>query len=192
MYVRNWMTRPAITLPEHTKAIDALELMQVRRIRRLPVLREGSLVGILTLADLQAVLGIQEHRRGRADVCLGDIMTREVSTVSPDDPLERASRLMLEQEISGLPVVEDGAVVGIITESDVFGAFTRIMGILDRGVRIVLTVPETEDLLPELLRRTRGMAVQSLAAYPSPGGGWEAVVRVRGRSGLRSGLAEPR
>jgi acetoin utilization protein AcuB len=179
------MSSPVVTLPSTTRAIDALELMQAKKIRRIPVTEDGKLSGILTLGDIQAVLGIQEHSIRRASTKLGDIMTREVRTVAPDDPLERAARIMLDHEVSGLPVLEGEKVVGIITESDIFLAFTRIMGIVERGVRVVMTVPEGADLMEQLSRRTAGMAVRSLAAYPSREGGWEAVIRVRGRSLVR-------
>ena len=117
MYVRNFMSSPVITLPSSTRAIDALELMQAKKIRRIPILEEGRLTGILTLGDIQAVLGLQEHSVRRATTKLGDIMTRKVHTVSADDPLERAARVMLDHEVSGLPVVEGEQVSGIITES---------------------------------------------------------------------------
>jgi acetoin utilization protein AcuB len=182
MFVRSWMSTPVVTLPSSTRAIDALELMQAKKIRRVPVMEEGRLTGILTMSDLQSVLGNQEHSIRRASTRLGDLMTREVRTVAPDDPLERAARIMLDHEVSGLPVVDGARVVGIITESDVFLAFTRIMGIVERGVRVVMTVPDGVELLDYLARRTAGMAVRSLAAYPSKQGGWEAVIRVRGRS----------
>jgi acetoin utilization protein AcuB len=182
MFVRSFMSSPVVTLTSATRAIDALELMQAKKFRRIPVTEDGRLTGILTLGDIQAVLGLQEHSIRRARTKLGDIMTREVRTVAPDDPLERAARIMLDHEVSGLPVLEGDAVVGIITESDIFLAFTRIMGIVERGVRVVMTVPEGADLMEQLSRRTAGMAVRSLAAYPSREGGWEAVVRVRGRS----------
>jgi acetoin utilization protein AcuB len=186
MFVRNFMSSPAVTLPTTTRAIDALELMQAKKIRRIPILEDGRLTGILTLGDLQAVLGLQEHSLRRAATKLGDIMTRGVRTVAPDDPLERASRVMLDHDVASLPVVEGERVVGIITESDIFLAFTRIMGIVERGVRLVLTIPDGVDLMEQLSRRTAGMAVRSLAAYPSRDGGWEAVVRVRGRSLARA------
>jgi acetoin utilization protein AcuB len=182
MFIRNFMSSPVVTLPSTTRAIDALELMQAKKIRRIPVLEDDRLTGILTLGDLQAVLGHQEHSIRRAATRLGDIMTREVRTVAPDDPLERAARLMLEHDVSGLPVLDADRVVGIITESDIFLAFTRIMGIVERGVRVVMTVPEGADLMEQLTRRTAGMGVRSVAAYPSREGGWEAVIRVRGRS----------
>jgi len=191
MFVRNFMSSPVVTLPTTTRAIDALELMQAKKIRRIPILEAGRLTGILTLGDLQAVLGYQEHSVRRASTLLGDLMTREVRTVAPDDPLERAARVMLDHEVSGLPVMEEDRVAGIITESDIFLAFTRIMGIMERGVRVVLTIPEGADLLEHLSRRTTGMTVRSLAAYPSRDGGWEAVVRVRGRSLARLTGREP-
>jgi acetoin utilization protein AcuB len=183
MFVRSFMSSPVVTLPSSTRAIDALELMQARKIRRIPVLDESDkLTGILTMGDLQAVLGLQEHSPRRAATKLGDIMTRRVHTVAPDDPLERAARVMLDHEVSGLPVLDGDKAVGIITESDIFLAFTRIMGIVERGVRVVLTIPEGVDLMDHLSRRVAGMRVRSLAAYPGREGGWEAVVRVRGRS----------
>jgi acetoin utilization protein AcuB len=185
MFVRSFMSSPVVTLTSATRAIDALELMQAKKVRRIPVTEDGRLTGILTLGDIQSVLGQQEHSIRRATTKLGDIMTREVRTVAPDDPLERAARIMLDHEVSGLPVLEADAVVGIITESDIFLAFTRIMGIVERGVRVVMTVPEGADLMEQLSRRTADMAVRSLAAYPSREGGWEAVVRVRGRSLVR-------
>jgi len=182
MFVRSFMSSPVVTLPSATRAIDALELMQAKKIRRIPVTEDGRLTGILTLGDIQSVLGLQEHSIRRASTKLGDIMTREVRIVGPDDPLERAVRVMLENEVSGLPVVDGAKVVGIITESDIFLAFTRIMGIVERGARVVMTVPEGEDLMEQLARRTAGMGVRSLAAYPAREGGWEVVVRIRGRS----------
>lgn len=185
MYVRNFMSTPVVTLTTDTRAIDALELMQAKKIRRIPITEDGRLTGILTMGDLQAVLGLQELSTRRAATRLGDLMTREVRTVAPDDPLERAARVMLDHEVSGLPVTDADQVVGIITESDIFVAFTRIMGIVERGVRVVLTVPEGADLMEHLSKRTAGMAVRSLAAYPSRDGGWEAVVRVRGRTPSR-------
>src|SRR6188474_16016 len=78
MFVRSFMSSPVVTLPSATRAIDALELMQAKKIRRIPVTEEGRLTGILTLGDIQSVLGLQEHSVRRAATRLGDIMTREV------------------------------------------------------------------------------------------------------------------
>lgn len=144
MHVRDWMTSPAITLAAATRAVDALELMAVKKIRRVPVLQGSVLVGIVTQAELQAVLGPDEHSQRRIGTTLGDIMTREVLTVRPDDRLESAARLMLDRGVSGLPVVDGGGVVGVITESDIFEAFTRVMGRIRsmEGVEEALALPK--------------------------------------------------
>jgi CBS domain-containing protein len=128
MFVRDWMTSPAVALPAETRAMDALELMSVRKIRRVPVLEGDALVGILTQGDLLAALGPQENDPKRAGLRLGDLMTKSVRTVRPDDRVETAARVMLDHEISGLPVVDGGRVIGLITESDLFEAFARVMG----------------------------------------------------------------
>lgn len=121
------MSSPAVTLPAETRVVDALEFMVVRKIRRVPVLEEGRLAGILARSDLESAVGPDERSPRRIGLRLGDLMTRSVVTARPDDRLEHAARLMLEHEVSGLPVVKDGEVLGLITESDVFAAFTRIM-----------------------------------------------------------------
>jgi acetoin utilization protein AcuB len=178
------MSAPVVALEASTPAADAHELMLVKKIRRLPVLDGGRLAGIVTRAELDAVLGPAEQSARRTRVRLGDLMTPRVRTVAPDDPLERAARMMLENDISGLPVVEGDRVAGMITESDIFRAFTRIMGLVEAGGRVVMNVPAGSDLLEAVRGRTAGMALRSLAAYPAPEGGWEVVARVRGRIAL--------
>lgn len=148
MHVREWMTSPAVALAAETRAVDALEIMAVKRIRRVPVLQGLVLVGIVTQAELQAVLGPDEHSRRRLGTTLGDIMTREVLTVRPDDRLENAARLMLDRGVGGLPVVDGGAVVGMITESDIFEAYTRVMG-------RIRALPGVEEALSRGLRKGR-------------------------------------
>lgn len=137
MLVLDWMTSPAVTLPADTRVVDALELMAVRKIRRVPILEDGRLVGILAESDLRGAVGPDDNTPRRAGVRLGDLMTRGVVTVRPYDRLEHAAWLMIEHEVSGLPVVEDGRVMGLITESDIFTAFTRVM----EGLRGALRQP---------------------------------------------------
>src|SRR5262245_19638968 len=99
MIVRDWMTSPAVTLPADTRVVDALELMTVRKIRRVPVLQVGVLAGILAESDLRGAVGPDEHSPRRAGTRLGDLMTRAVVTVRADDRLEHAAWLMVEHEV---------------------------------------------------------------------------------------------
>ncbi|RMG64464.1 MAG: CBS domain-containing protein [Chloroflexi bacterium] len=119
--VGDWMTRnPVIVLPS-TPLPDAYALMQERRVRRLPVMNAGKLVGIITLGDLrQAHATVDDAEAAKMRVEL--IMTENVVTVTPQTPLRDAAKLMIKHKVSGLPVMDGAELVGIITESDIFRA----------------------------------------------------------------------
>ncbi len=119
--VGDWMTRnPVIVLPS-TPLPDAYALMQERRVRRLPVMDAGRLVGIITLGDLrQAHATVDDAEAAKMRVEL--IMTENVVTVTPQTSLREAAKLMIKHKVSGLPVMDGAELVGIITESDIFRA----------------------------------------------------------------------
>lgn len=133
MLIREWMTAPAVGVPPDMEAVSALERMTELDFRRLPVHVDGTLVGIVTRGDLEAKLGWDRLAWRRLGRRVDDAMTRDPFTVSPDDKLDKAVELMLHHRIGGLPVVESGKVVGIVTESDVFRAF----------LHAIAQVPET-------------------------------------------------
>jgi CBS domain-containing protein len=126
--VRQWMTTPAIVAAPAMTLPEARRLLKERRIRRLPVVdADGRLAGIVTEGDINRVsdsraTDVREvnlyHRA--ADLPIGDIMTAEVVSVGPDAPIKEVARLLLHHRIGGIPVVERGAVIGMITESDLF------------------------------------------------------------------------
>ena len=126
--VRQWMTKDAITVDEKTPLPQVHQLMKQRRIRRVPIVdKHGRLVGIVTRGDVREAspsnatsLSIYEVHYLLAQLTVDAIMTRNPKTVTPDTPIKDAARIMLENKISGLPVVEGDKVVGIITESDIF------------------------------------------------------------------------
>ena len=123
MLVREWMTSPAIMVPPTMEAQEALDLMTELKFRRLPVEQDGRIVGIVTRGDLETNLGWDRMAWRRLDRRVQDAMTPRPFTVGPEDPLEKAVELMLQHRIGGIPVAENGKVVGIVTESDVFRAF---------------------------------------------------------------------
>ncbi|RME75297.1 MAG: CBS domain-containing protein [Chloroflexi bacterium] len=126
--VRDWMTPNVITITPDTTLPEAHRLMVTNNIRRLPVIKDGQLVGIVTRGDVRGAepseassLSIWEINYLLAKLKIKDIMTRNPVTVRPDATIGDAARIMLEKKISGLPVVDEaGKVVGIITESDIF------------------------------------------------------------------------
>jgi acetoin utilization protein AcuB len=147
MYVRNSMTTNPYTVSPEATIADALELIRNKNIKRLPVVKNDELVGIITRSQLLEVspspatsLSVFEINYLLAKTTIESIMTKKVITVSPDTLLEEASLLMRKYKIGGIPVVQNNELVGIITETDVFDAFIEIMGFRDKGARITVDV----------------------------------------------------
>ena len=125
--VHDWMTPNPITVDLKTTLPEAHKIMKDRRIRRLPVLDRGRLVGIVTLGDVReaepsdaTTLSIFELHYLLAKLTIGEIMTREPITISANATIREAAKMMLQHKIGGLPVTENGNLIGIITESDIF------------------------------------------------------------------------
>jgi acetoin utilization protein AcuB len=132
--VKDWMAQPAVTIGTDATCREAIDLMKSRHIRHLPVVDRGRLVGIVTDRDLRQVVfdpAIQEGL-GQDDIdildtrAVRDVMSWAVLSVGPDTDLRQAARLMHEQKIGALPVVEAGRVLGILTERDVLRAFAAL------------------------------------------------------------------
>ncbi len=126
--VKSWMTKNVITIGVDTTLPEAHKLMAKHSIRRLPVIENGRLVGIVTRGDVREAepsdatsLSIWEINYLLAKLRVEKIMTRQPVTISPEATIGEAAKLMLEKKISGLPVVDNqNQVIGIITESDIF------------------------------------------------------------------------
>ncbi len=147
MYVKDKMTINPFTVSPDDSVADVLELMRSKKIRRMPVLKDGELVGIVTERKLIEVspspatsLSVFEINYLLSKTKIDSIMTKKVVTVTPETLIEDAAVVMRENNIGGLPVMEGDKLVGIITESVVFDAFIEIMGFRDRGSRITIIV----------------------------------------------------
>ena len=130
MLVRNRMTKNPVTIAPHEMLATAREKMTTGRFRRLPVVENDALIGILTDRDINRYVGVEERTKVRAT------MTETPLTISPDMSIEEATQLLLKHQISGLPVVDDGKLVGILTTSDILLAFLDIVGGGDGSHRI--------------------------------------------------------
>lgn len=133
--VRDVYTRKVIWVTPNSTLPEARKLMDGNDIRRLPVIAGGELVGIITLTDvLRAApspatsLSVWEINYLLDKITVAELMTSPVMTVTPETPLHEVARLMLAHKIGGLPVVEDGKVVGMITESDIFRVMVGLLG----------------------------------------------------------------
>jgi len=173
------MTPNPITVSKKTTIAEALELIKDNKIRRLPVVDRGKLIGIVTDRDLSQVspspattLSVFELNYLLAKTTIGDILPRnqKVVTVSPDDYLEKAALLMRENAVGGIPVMEQGQLVGIITESDIFDAFIEIMGVRQPGLRIHLEVENRVGVLAEISQIMKDLGVNITHTVYSPDG----------------------
>jgi acetoin utilization protein AcuB len=120
--VRQRMTRNPVTVAPKALLSTAREKMTAGKFRRVPVVQEGILVGMLTDRDLRQYVGVEERTPVEA------AMTETPLTVAPTLTVEEATQLMLKHQISGLPVLESGQLVGIITTSDILSAFLELTG----------------------------------------------------------------
>ena len=194
MLVKDWMSKDPITITDETSMMKAIHLMKQNRFRRLPVLQKGRLVGIVSDRDLKeaspskaTTLDVHELYYLLSELQVKDIMTRDPVNVSPEDTVEHAAQLMLENTISGLPVVDgQGELVGILTQSDVFRAFMHITGILQGGVQFALRLEDRPGLIKEvvdLLRAKGARFVSLLTSYTSTREGYRDIyLRVKNLS----------
>jgi acetoin utilization protein AcuB len=182
MLIKDWMTRNPITINDDTSLMKAIHIMKEHRFRRLPVLHQGRLVGMVTDRDLKeaspskaTTLDVHELYYLLAELQIKEIMSKNPLTVSPEDTVEHAAEIMLEHTISGLPVVEAGGVlVGIITQSDVFQAFINITGIRQGGVQFALRLEDRPGVLKEavdVLRARGARLISLLSSYAATGEG---------------------
>ena len=190
MMVKTRMTPNPITATPDMGVLDALKLMRKHNVRRLPVLEDDKLIGIVVESELLRVapspattLSVFEMNTILIKMPVREVMTPDPVTVTPDTLIEEAAVLMRENVVSGLPVLDDGKLVGIITETNIFDAFVDSMG-LNNGIRLSL---ETETN-PVCWARTRiiGIMASALLVWPRSMKGNKTLHRLAsGYSGQR-------
>ncbi len=178
MLVRERMTRHPVLCPPDLPVNEAFDLMKKERIRRIPVVdKHGKLVGIVSDKDLLRVspspattLSAYELPYLLSKVKVGDVMTKQVITVVEDTPIEDAARIMVDNKIGGLPVVnESDAVMGIITETDIFKTFLELIGARKPGVRITMYVKDVRGELARMAKAVADVGGNIVATVEVPG-----------------------
>lgn len=139
------MTKNPITVDSETLVVDAQKIMKENNIRRLPVVDKGKLLGMVTKHDLleaspsQATsLSVHELNYLLSKMKVKEIMKKNPVTLTPDTPFEEALKIGQEKKIGSFPVVENGKLVGIATESDIVRFLTRALGVREEGSRITI------------------------------------------------------
>ena len=152
------MTLKPVTITPGTSFPEAFQIMREKRIRHLPVVDEkGKLIGVVARTDLlhaspsmATSLSVFEMNFLLANLHIGKIMSAPPITVSEDAPLEEAARVMVQNKIGCLPVMHDGHLVGMITETDIFETFVEILGGEEASLRVTVRVPDVRGELARL------------------------------------------
>ena len=160
MLVKERMSYPVITVHPDMPIMDALNLMQKEHIRRFPVVdKRGRLVGIVSKTDMlhaapsaASSLSVWEVNYLVSKITIKSVMTSDVITIEGDTPLEEAARIMADNKVGGLPVLNRGKVVGIVTETDLFKIFLEMLGAREQGIRLAILVPNTRGELAKLTK----------------------------------------
>jgi len=136
MQVKNQMSRKLVTIPPQTSILRAMEIMHENSIRHLPVVKGQDLVGLVTEGDLRqaSLLSMVDK------VTIEDVMIKKPFTVSPEDSIEEAAKIVYLHKIGGLPVVKGKKLVGILTIVDLLESFIQLLGILKSTSRIDLVL----------------------------------------------------
>jgi len=188
MFVKTRMTANPVTIQSTATIADASEIMRANKFRRLPIVDDGRLVGIVTDRDLREVsaspattLSIFELNYLLAKMKVKDIMKRNVITISAEATIEEAALSMYNNRIGGLVVVDDqGKVTGVLTETDIFKSFVDVMGLTEGRTRLTIEVQEDQiGVLHEItgVFKELGINICSLASYTQPDGKLEIIIR---------------
>lgn len=192
MLVKDYMTKHPLMVQPTMSIIEAQRFMVENNIRHLPIVGEGKrLLGLVTRQTLlvqPATLGslnVWEITRFLSNLTVGDVMVkaRDVTTIGMDATLEEAARVMVEKKVGCLPVLEEGIVMGIITEIDLLAQLMEMMATRVPGVRVTVRMPDQKGELAKLVSAisAQGWGILACGGAPSPKDPtkWDAVVKIR-------------
>ena len=186
MFVSDWMTRKVITIAPDSSVSDAVKLMKEKKIKHIPVVKDERLKGIISDRDIREFmpskatsLDVYELHYLLATTKVKEMMKTKVFTITADSAVEEAAMLMFDYNIGSLPVVEDGKVVGIISDRDIFRVLVDITGVRHGGHRVAITVEDRPGSVREVadIIRKHGFRLQSiLTSYEKAPKGYRHVV----------------
>ena len=196
MRIRDFMSTNVVAVDEKTSIHDARRIMEAHKIRRLPVMKKDKLVGLVTKHMLLEAspspatsLSIHELQYLLAKMTVKDIMVKKPYTISPDMPPEEALEVGQEMGYGAFPVVEEGRLVGIATESDIVRLMTRVLGVREKGKRIDIKASGAfgnMQRIMEILDNNKTVLLSLMTLPPQPEeDGWLIALR------LKSEDAEP-
>jgi len=186
MLVSNWMSKNVITVDVDDSMHDAMKRMKEKEIRMLPVLKKGKLVGVVTDRDIKrasasdaTTLDVHELLYLVSKIKVGNIMTKDPVTVPQNFTVEETAEVLLKHKISGVPVVDqNGQLVGIITQTDLFRVLISLTGVSKGGIQFAFQLEDRPGSIKEvadIIRLYGGRMVSILTSYDSVPEGYRKV-----------------
>jgi len=188
VFVKDVMTTEVVTISPETTFSEAMDLIRQKGIRRLPVVKNNKVVGIVTEKDLLSAspsqattLDVWEITSLLSKLKVKQIMRTDVVHVHPNTPIEDAAKIMADKKIGSLVVLEEERLVGIITESDIFKVFINMLGAREHGLRYVLRVQNVPGILSRILYLMYqcGGDLISVTTYEKSQEEYSVVIKVR-------------
>jgi len=157
--VKNWMNRNIITIPPDAGLKDAIEIMHHHSIRHLPVVDSEEMLGFVTESNLRQYLLTDMIN----DLTMTDVMIINPITIDPNASVDSAARLIYQYKIGGLPVLERRRLVGIITITDILGAFIELLGLLEESTRLDIVLDEKRGSIDDVLKVIRNLGGRTIS-----------------------------
>lgn len=188
MFVKNKMTTNPFTIAPDLTIPDAHEIMSRGSVKRLPVVKDGRLVGVVSKEDIAQAspskatsFSVGELTYLLARTKISGIMNKNVITIAPDALLEEAAILMRSNDISFLPVVDGEKLVGVITKSDIFDAFISLLGFREPGTRLTIEVEDIPGIMASIggIFAESGANISHVAVYTGASGKSAVVIGTR-------------
>ncbi len=176
MLVKNWMSKTVITIDTEDSIQDAMKLLKTHKIRMLPVIKKGKLVGVITDRDIKrasasdaTTLSVHELNYILSKIKVKDVVNKRLITVPYDYTIEETAEVLLNNKISGLPVVDhDGKIVGTITQSDIFREVISSAGVGRKGIQFAVQLknkPGSIKEVADIIRGYNGRIASILSSY---------------------------
>jgi len=176
MLVKNWMSKTVITIDTEDSIQDAMKLLKTHKIRMLPVIKKGKLVGVITDRDIKrasasdaTTLSVHELNYILSKIKVKDVVSNRLITVPYDYTIEETAEVLLNNKISGLPVVDhDGKIVGTITQSDIFREVISSAGVGRKGIQFAVQLknkPGSIKEVADIIRGYNGRIASILSSY---------------------------
>lgn len=185
MFVKNKMKTNPFTISSDQTIPEAHEIMEQYAIKRLPVIKNGKLIGVVSKTDIMRTSPSKATTFSMGEITyllsktkISQVMTKKPLTISSSALLEEAAILMRDNNIGFLPVVDADKLVGIITESDIFDSFIELLGFREYGTRLTVEAEDSPGIMSSLtsIYANYGANITNIAVYRGHSGKSAVVI----------------